>query len=654
MTKKLYMIAVALLVCATTYAQDVVLWGNNKDSQFDGGLNGWKTNAISCVNKDSLKYAVWDWSKDGKASGGAFFGTQGAIVSTSVANGAAVFNSDKLDNNGNSALIGKGKCIAPHVSELVSPAFAIPATETDLTLTFSQAYRNFQANCFVSWSEDDGKTWSAQINVNADVAANQVAPITNKAVRLVGAKPSAKFRVKFTFDGNYYYWTLDDVAVIRSRSFDLFASNSWFAINHNRVTPKGLVEPFPVMVNVVNKGSKKATNAKVNVKVIDEIATTVVYDETYKLGTGTIAPGDTNLNLIHTKLVTLKDVGTYAGTYTVSADSVDQDKANNVLTFRTSVSDTTFSREINRTRTLLPAASNWTTGAPHSWAIGNCFYVPKNDGDFIATSAQFGLNFAATSTTAAQFKDKVVNVYLYKWKDADADGNAQETERELVGFADGGYVGKGNEVNSVAGTDMNKNLNIKVSLVDFNEPAKKLKLVGDTYYILALEYVAPDDKVNMIVEVSATNNYNPSFYAMQQLGKDRVGYQLGIGDSKDWQYDAFNPANLSSYLAPCIRLNVKNTKIIGTNDVKLADNAVKIAPNPANTQFGISFNFATEANDVRIKLFDATGRIVREEMMQNVTNEGIMINTADLTPGVYNLSVTSDQGNTVKQVVIVR
>ena len=101
------------------------------------GFKGWVSKAISSDDPAKLINTQWDWTRDGKGTKGAFFGTRGAIGSASAANGAAIFNSDFLDNKGTGDF-GNGLSPTPHGADLISPI--IDATgKNDLTIVFNQS-----------------------------------------------------------------------------------------------------------------------------------------------------------------------------------------------------------------------------------------------------------------------------------------------------------------------------------------------------------------------------------------------------------------------------------------------------------------------------------------------------------------------------------
>ena len=151
-----------------------VIWGGPGDpnSEFDGGLNDWTVNAISSAVPDSAANALWVWSADGSGSTGGYWGERTPINSPSVANGAAIFNSDFYDNGGVQGDFGLGLAPSPQTSELVSPIIDCSG-ETSVALKFFQYFRNFDATTSVLVSGDAGATFTEYgITVNDDVPTN--------------------------------------------------------------------------------------------------------------------------------------------------------------------------------------------------------------------------------------------------------------------------------------------------------------------------------------------------------------------------------------------------------------------------------------------------------------------------------------------------
>ena len=212
---------------------------------------------------------VWDWSRDGKGSKGLIWGTRPAISSATAANGAAIFNSDFLDNGGNGNTFGAGPSPAPHGAELISPI--IDATgKNDLTIVFNQYFRTFDMDLSaVAWSEDGGTTWKDTVRVIDNLIVPAYGEINNQiALKLKKSKGTANFRVKFIFTGNYYFWIIDDVKLV-TMDKNLRVNKDWFAAPQNLYMPRHQADTVVFMADIENQGNTAANNVKLTVDIRD-------------------------------------------------------------------------------------------------------------------------------------------------------------------------------------------------------------------------------------------------------------------------------------------------------------------------------------------------------------------------------------------------
>lgn len=175
--------------------------------------------------------AFWTRSTTG-ASQGAYWGTRGPITSTTQANGVAIFDSDFMDNAGIPGNFGQGTSVAPHKGELISPSIDLTGyTDSALQVTFVCLWRNFQVTeLSVSLSVDGGTTYTdksiisylpAAANASNSGYIDVIFPnITAGVANLTNCK------LKFTFDGNYYFAMIDDVSISTADPYDLTISKA--------------------------------------------------------------------------------------------------------------------------------------------------------------------------------------------------------------------------------------------------------------------------------------------------------------------------------------------------------------------------------------------------------------------------------------------
>lgn len=77
-----------------------------------------------------------------------------------------------------------------------------------------------------------------------------------------------------------------------------------------------------------------------------------------------------------------------------------------------------------------------------------------------------------------------------------------------------------------------------------------------------------------------------------------------------------------------------------------------IAPNPNNGQFKLNLG-AIESEPLNILITDITGRIVHRQQVENISLN-ISIETENLIPGMYFISVDSEQVKSTKRMIIQR
>ena len=194
-------------------------------------INNWT--ALSINDTDGTNNpgsAFWTRSTLGYSQG-AFWGGRNPISSPSQANGVAIFDSGFLDNNGNSNGFGTGTSPSSHKGELISPRIDLTGnTDVPLSVKFFSFYRNFEINeLSVSFSTDDGTTWGNSIDyrtlqteltqgfITLDLPFNSTQGVTNLT----------QCRIKFTFDGSYYFAIIDDITILASNTMSVNDLNNF-------------------------------------------------------------------------------------------------------------------------------------------------------------------------------------------------------------------------------------------------------------------------------------------------------------------------------------------------------------------------------------------------------------------------------------------
>jgi hypothetical protein len=173
---------------------DVVLWGNiTGQGDFNGGLNGWTSNAISTGDD-------WVWEADATSNQ-----YNNAITSPTSANGAALFDAAAFTFAVNPTPI---QPYPIHEAELTSPIIDC-STFSSIAVKFYQNYNALNGDTYFSYSIDGGATFSSLININADVAPNSGTPVPSiKRISIPNAGGSSKVQLRFTANMDIYDWLI--------------------------------------------------------------------------------------------------------------------------------------------------------------------------------------------------------------------------------------------------------------------------------------------------------------------------------------------------------------------------------------------------------------------------------------------------------------
>ncbi len=635
MKKNYFMLLMAVMFTFAATAQDVLLWGgkDSKDGSFDGGLNGWTTKGLKSKDATKIANAVWTWSADATGNPGAYSSTQ-TLNSVSKANGAAMFNSDYLDNGGVQGAFETGNAPGPNAGELISPTIDLSAEKNGVAVVFSQSFRNYNAETYLQYSNDGGTTWSKKVALvdNDFVKANASSTVMVMRAQMPGAGGTANFKFKFVFDGNYYVWLVDDVSVVRLEEYNLRANKSFFAIPENFSTPLSQVRPMPFLNDVQNLGGK-AQNATHSLSI--KQGATVAFSDSLKYAP---FPKDTTIeNQLFKSTFTPKVKGAYTGTYNIVGAQKDYNILDNSVAFGFSVTDSTFAKERMRTRTVTPA--NYVDeGKDNSWALGNVFYVPKGKG-FKSGTLELGLE------NATAVKGQTFYLSIREWEDTDGDTAINDmSELKIVGFLE--YVILGTEKAPATGSVTGKLTKVKIP--NFDDDSKPIQLKDDTYYVAMVEY---DGSKKLLT--------TPTLSANDELdyGATRLAYSElelpSYATVLDLTSDQFYSGGFGSDFYPSIRWNVvPNTT--GADDIKLAETSVKVGPNPTAEYVNINFNFEKNMENVDVRIVDMAGKSVMNATYDNIQTDVKTLNVNNLANGTYQMVISTNNGAITKSFVVQR
>lgn len=425
--------------------------------------------------------------------------------------------------------------------------------------------------------------------------------------------------VQWQWTGNWeYFWDLDDIAIYDENPtarFNIVMANFFYPAS-SFATPVSQIatDTFGFFVTLSNLGLEPMTNIVVKATVEDAVTQAILFADSTTVPV--LDPGvkDSAVELSGSYAPELAE-GEYFIRYTVRSDSADLRPDDNAGGSPFVVTNDIFSKE-NSVQTFTRTAQDI------SWNVGN-FYLMANglNDQYKATVAEFAFN---TDTTELPIEDVAAAIYLFKVNDDVADDFSDfdltefpGSSVEWIGFAD---------YQAPAGISSGELQ--QIDILDFDSGQKGVALQPGGRYFLMAGY--PD-------EAKATNHaFNRDikyFNSISSIIFTDQWYLGGFGDD----YSAV----MRMYIS-----------LVTTTDEKpLPESALRVFPSPAkdNINLGIRFDQPT---DVTITIADLTGRVIKVEDRQAVTEENRNFNLSGLASGAYLARIsTKDGSRTLKFVV---
>lgn len=698
-----------LLSIGTTNAQ-TKLWGvgatnGQADAEFQnafvqstmaGSYSTTQWTALAVNESDAAVLpgnAYWTRSLTG-LSQGAYANNMAATGSASVANGVALFDSDFMDNNGTAGAFGTGVSPATHRGELISPAIDLSgATDSAIVVEFYSYYRPFQlTELSLAISTDDGSTWSAPISVQA-LQPTVVNSATQGTVRALFPSVTAgivnltQCRLKFTFDGEYYYSIIDDIVIEMAPEYDIaiglpdadaptyFSVGDIVRMGHNAYNPLVNIDRYDVArwpwgAKVVNNGWKTilptdAPRIMCSVDFEDAVTgavTTGVYLDTITGGpTDSVITNDRNgIGLVDfvrdLDFIINNGAGRYNVTYWVDHNNADGTPSNDTIRHSFVVTDDqagTTSHYLSKARVanadgrVFANARIFPGGSPHSaFEYGSIFYFPKGATDNITIDSIDFRYYVPTNFTGAVNQTMFANVYRFVDGSGGGATNGFITGEELtqVGIGTISLTGLGTTV-----ANNSYDLAVARNIIDATGSGPMGPLVDGGFYYISIR-----------TEPSLTGGVATfEFNDVPIHGVDRLNYAMNIGTTTSASpvgmstMQVVDAAGQVSWFAgftgfdetPSIGIHFKSPALITGNATVLeAENAnLSVYPNPTSNSVNIDVEF-DEAIDVKYIMTDVSGRVVYLDQRENVTAEIHTVDVSSLTAGVYFISVETNKG----------
>ncbi|NND06816.1 MAG: T9SS type A sorting domain-containing protein [Saprospiraceae bacterium] len=621
---------------------------------FDEGLEGWTPEGISSSVADSSANALWVWTPTGDAGTGAYNPGTTPIASAS-GGGALLFDSDGLDNGGVEEAFGTGPAPSPQRGEITSPPMDFTG-ESSVLLSFYQFYRYFAkddgdpdpgtrdattpASSF-EISNDGGMTWTS-FEVNDDIGSNERTGALDIVVQDISdlAAGQADVRVKFVWDGEYYYWLIDDVQLFADRGLDL-AITTFNNVTYFETPDFGIVDDtLDLEVEFANHGDTDVTDTvMIWARVLDGNQTLVFSDTAYIDG---IAAGDTLIhdfeNWIPSQAQQNGPDNNYITAYNieVKGDTVGEivKPDDNVDSRAFLVSDFTYNKI--PTGGSLGGFNGSAVGDLNTFAWGNVFKIPSTFTDDLQISR---ISFNAFINDA-DLAGKSVIAYVFEI----ADSTIQQGDTLLnLNFALNGIT----SIDQMIQDDMIIGIGTYLfnsdddasggpffveDVLDFTENEDPVVLEPGKEYFVAIQYTGPANEVFQVVDQEYPVFKISSLAYFEELGNFRLFTNNGI------------PWNAAIGL----ELEIVSTAV---DENPLPENSVQIFPNPVRDFVTVDIDFETPS-DATIFLADAQGKILMADTKQRIHSQRLSYNMTKYPSGNYIIRVATREGTKTEHILV--
>lgn len=395
MKRTLLLLGAFLLSMNVVFSQ-AAFWSED----FSSGIPAGWTNAGTGGNGNFTNV----WRAVSRSGGGI---SRGDVLTAPSGAPFVIFDSDSLDNGGNSNNIGNGPMTGPQTAWLTTTAINCSGHPKVLFQFYEHLYSYF-SNTRVIVSNGSA---TDTIEVNSEYGFN-FAETADPAFRQYDisaiAGNQANVTITFLWEGGlYYYWMVDDIALIDAPANDLKVSRAGSFDYYSY--PWNQLDSISWYARTTNLGTANQTNAKAAIAIRKSGNPTVLFADTTAAGV-TLAPGVDSalvgLNAWGPNIRPAAGAGTLAtATYTsivkVFADAADDLPFDNADTSSFQVSDSVYAIDNGVFGGSFPI---YDQGTSYEWA--NVFEVLEQD-TLTSLTASFDpvfSNFTATTGPVVQGK----------------------------------------------------------------------------------------------------------------------------------------------------------------------------------------------------------------------------------------------------------
>lgn len=512
-----------------------------------------------------------------------------AIASTTAANGFVIFDSNYWDNDLNPCTVdnfGSGQAPGPHLSYLTTASIDLTAF-ANVVLEFEQYIRYYLGNTRVEISIANGP-WEI---LYTNILEQGITTPNTQTVRMplpAAAGNQSNVKLRFVYDGLYYFWQLDDIRLIQGYANDLLIENSSygdFDLNNPDHTtgfemmeytqyPSAFAPLVHLEANVFNIGTNAQNNIALTAKLMNDNSGELLFESTSP--TVPSLPSGADTVLVSGEFQMEQLVSDYSVYFNSLQTETDENTDNNLDTLHFKITPVTYARDENSLGSMFLPSEAFGS-AP--FEMGAVYLLPS------------GQQLHSVSVAMSEGTTLPCSVYatVFPFSLSTGIGGAIATTQDIA----------------VTEADINSFGEASMKVLSFDTPV----FLSQGLYL---------------VVVGSPNN---AFQAV-------IGLSGKSEDLSAWV--RFNNSNTDLFYltrTPMIRMNFGPVSNVTEQSF---GQSFQIYPNPATESLSILLNEKESAN---IEVFDEAGRRIHSQK-SNTEVSKIEMNVSDFSSGIYTVRVT--------------
>ncbi len=621
--KNLFSLTLALILASSPalFSQKVVLY-----EDFENGIpDNWTNSPVSSGTPDSTQLATWKWATNEGLPGSNFWLDFYHLRSPTAQNGFLIFDAALLDVGPNNYASGKGSVQRPFVSDIISPVINCSDLQT-VALSFHQELYKLFVSTSIGVSKDGGLSWEF-LPINEDISSFSGGTKDYNSVKTIDlteyAAGEADFKFCFRYDGDYYYWAIDDVKLSELPEHDLAITDVRYPLTSYAQPASQLNgDTLKFGMTVSNLGRTDETEVVLKYSVQDTFGQTYFVDSVSKASFLSVIK---DLPFEFSSVYVPDDLS--PGLYTVRYEvyiSGEEDftPASNVAELPFEVTENLFSKSYGD----YYGSVDWGAG-DGSFKMGNLYTTSPNSSEtLVATKAVMAVDRSASTNIV-----DIVPVKLYEVKPEvgpDWSGFDISSDNSLILRGVGEYLFRNERFFD----------KVEVSLLDAETFEEGVVLNPGRRYILVAEFLGGNASLGM--QMNNKISYEP---------ESTIAWGSGFNE---WLIGSAGGFPTSDFgFVPVMDMVVEAQQATNTERTQLPSSSMTLAPNPASDHLFIDFSFETPT-DLVLSVINAQGQVLRRSGHAKEHQQRVQFDLTRLTNGIYFLRLETGSGNLVKRFAV--